>query len=103
MKRPRAERRARERAQQHVVRDLERLARLAPGGAPERPIVVDSPAVVDIRATASPCPLCGGALRLTEHGAESIDGVRLRLAHVACTQCGSRRTIYFRLDPPALH
>lgn len=85
------------------MRELNRLAREQPGGAPDRPLVIDSPAVVDVRATAQPCPLCGGTLRLTAHTAEVIDGVRLRVAAVACAACGSERSIYFRLDAPSLH
>ena len=75
---------------------------MAPGGSPRRPLEVDTPAVVDLRAVASPCPLCGGLLKLEEHAAETIDGVRLRVAAVACTLCGTRRKIYFRLDQSAL-
>jgi hypothetical protein len=85
------------------VRDLERLARIEPGGSPDRPLVIDSPAVVDIRAVAKPCPLCGGPLRLEEHAATEIGGTRLRVATVSCTQCGTRRSLYFRLDESTLH
>jgi hypothetical protein len=102
-KRGRAERRLRDRAQQQLVRDLERLARLQPGGAPERPIAIDSPAVVEVRALSRPCPLCDGSLRLEDHTAEVIDGTRLRVAAVTCTTCGVRRSIYFRLDQPSVH
>lgn len=99
----RAERRLRDRAQQQLVRDLERLARLEPGGAPERAIAIDSPAVVEVRALARPCPLCNGSLRVEDHTAEVIDGTRLRVAAVRCVMCGVRRSIYFRLDEPGIH
>ena len=89
--------RARRRAQREHVRDLERLARLAPGGAADRPIDVDTPPLVDVMASASTCPLCTGGFRLEEHAAETIDGVRLRVARVTCTSCGIARDIYFRL------
>ena len=101
--RGRTERRARGRLHEKLVRDLERLARLQPGGSPERPIVIDSPAVVDIRAVAKPCPLCEGPLKLEEHAADEIDGTRLRIATVACTQCGLRRKLYFRLEEAVLN
>jgi hypothetical protein len=84
-------------AQRQHVRDLEHLARRASGGAPDRPIVVETPPLVDVRAEAQPCPLCEGSLRLVEHTAETIDGARLRLARVTCTRCGIARAIYFRL------
>lgn len=89
--------RARRRAQLEHVRDLERLARLAPGGAADRPIDVDTPPLVDVIASTATCPLCTGGFRLEEHAAETIDGVRLRVARVTCTSCGIAREIYFRL------
>ena len=89
---------ARRRAQLEHVRDLERLARLAPGGAPDRPIDVDTPPLVDVMARAGDRARCArAAFRLEEHAAETIDGVRLRVARVTCTSCGIAREIYFRL------
>ena len=85
------------------MRDQERLARLQPGGSPERPQAVESPAQVDVIAAATPCPLCGGTLRLVEHAAEIVAGVRLRVAHLVCTTCRTRRALYFRLVERALH
>lgn len=98
----RRERARRLAARQHV-RDLERLAGLATGGAPERPIDVDTPPLVDVMAEAMPCPLCGASLRLVEHAAETIGGVRLRVARVRCTACGVGRAIYFRLRETTLN
>lgn len=85
------------------MRDLERLAHLEPGGSPERPLLIDSPVLVETRAVAKPCPLCAGSLRLDAHTAETVDGVRLRVASVCCTQCGVRRSVYFRLAEPSVH
>ena len=85
------------------MRDQERLARLQPGGTPARPLSVGSPAQVDVIATATPCPLCGGTLRLLEHAAETLAGVRLRVAHLACTRCRVARAFYFRLAERVLH
>ncbi len=96
-------RRERARAHETLVRDLERLARLEPGGSPERPLAIDSAAVVEVRALAKPCPLCGGSMKVEEHTAETVDGVRLRVARVACTLCGVKRAMYFRLDETILH
>jgi hypothetical protein len=89
----------RARRHQKLVRDLEQLARLAPGGGADRPIEIASPAQVEVMAR-GPCPLCGGSLRLDEHAAETVGGARLRIARVACTTCGARRSIYFRLATP---
>ncbi len=86
-----------------MVRDLERLARLAPGGAPGRPIAVEAPTQVEPIAEATPCPLCEGRVRVTEHAAETHGGTRLRVAHVRCTSCGVARSRYFQLAGPVLN
>jgi hypothetical protein len=99
---PRGARRTSTRAHTKIVRERERLALLAPGGAPERPIEVASPSQVEVMADARPCPLCDGSLLVEEHAAETVDGVRLRVARVACAACGSRRAIWFRLAEPSL-
>jgi hypothetical protein len=96
-KRKRAERREADRAQQKIARDLEKLAALAPGGSPDRAIVIESPAEVEVRARATPCPVCRGELRVEEHTAETVGGARLRVARVACTFCRAKRAIYFQL------
>jgi hypothetical protein len=102
-RRGRVERRAQARAHEKLVRDLDRLARLEPGGTPDQPVVIESPSVVELRAVAKPCPLCGGSRRLETHAAEKIAGVRLRVAWVRCTLCGTRRAVYFRLAEPTVH
>jgi hypothetical protein len=96
-KRGRTLRREAERQAESLARDKERLFALEPGGRPERPIDVDSAAVVDIRAAATPCPRCGGELAVDEHAAVSHGGERLREARVRCRRCGSRRSLWFRL------
>ena len=99
----RAERRARARLHEEAVRDLDRLARAAPGGSPGRPIDLESPAQVEPIALAAPCPLCEGACHLGEHAAETHAGVRLRVARVQCTTCGVARPLYFRLATALPH
>jgi hypothetical protein len=79
------------------VRDLEVAQE---GGSPERPIVVASTAVIDGRAEQVVCTACGSEVRLTEHRAATIDGARLRVAHVACRMCHLKRSVYFRLSEP---
>ena len=96
-KRNRTQRREQERATRKLVRDLSKLADHAPGGSPERAVEITSPAEVEVRARATPCPICRGELRVEEHTAETIGGVRLRVAKVICVACGARRPIYFRL------
>jgi predicted hydrocarbon binding protein len=95
--RKRTQRRAADRAGKKLVADLERLASLSPGGAPDRPILVTSPSEVEVLARATPCPVCEGELRPLEHTAETIGGARLRVAKTVCAACGRRREIYFQL------
>jgi hypothetical protein len=89
--------RARARTHAHLVRDLERLARVAPGGSPERPVDVEAPTLVEPIARARPCPLCDGGMHVEDHAAEVHAGVRLRVARVRCVRCGVPRAVYFRL------
>ena len=101
--RSRARRREIERAGRALARDLERIAALEPGGAPERPVPVGSPAQIEVIAARRSCPLCGGTLHVAEHAATSHGGVRLRVVRVRCTGCGVPRSIWFRLAPTGPH
>jgi len=96
-KRKRTLQRAEDRAQAKLARDLEKLADLAPGGSPERAVVITSPAEVEVQARATPCPICRGELRVDDHTAETILGARVRVARVTCAVCGRKRSLYFRL------
>ena len=96
-KRKRAVRRAEDRAQGKFAKDLEKIAAHAPGGSPDRAIEIASPSEVEVRARATPCPICRAELRVDEHAAETIGGARLRVAKVTCTFCHAGRSIYFRL------
>jgi hypothetical protein len=98
--RPRTERRVRERAARQLVRDRQKLAALERGGAPDRPIDVPSTSVIAVRARATPCPLCGGTLRIDEESAGSRDGKLLHAAHTSCLSCGVARTLWFTVSSP---
>ena len=98
--RPRTERRVRERAARQLARDRQRLASLLPGGSPEQPIAVVSTSVIAVRARATPCPLCEGALRLDEETAGSRGGRLLHAAHLTCAGCGVARVLWFHVSPP---
>lgn len=91
---PRTKRRADVRKMQGLVRDQIRLAALEPGGSAERPIGVVSASLVEPHARSTPCPLCGGAVRVLEHEARADQ----RQVHVLCTQCGVRRIVHFRIE-----
>lgn len=100
---PRSERREKERALAKLGRDRERLFQLEPGGSPERPIDIDSPSVVELKAEATPCPRCNTPLRVEAHRAPRSPGMRLREAATLCPRCGARRSIWFRLVGPSLN
>jgi hypothetical protein len=102
-KRKRTLDREEDRARQKLARDLEKLALLAPGGSPERALPITSPAEVEVLARATPCAVCQGELRVEEHTAETLAGVRVRVARTVCSVCRRRRAIYFRLAGAALN
>ena len=101
--RKRAARRAADRTQEKLARDLSKLAAASPGGSPARPIVVSSPAEVEVHAAGMPCAICQSRVRVEEHAAETIAGVRLRIARVTCTFCRARRDVYFQLADSVLN
>jgi hypothetical protein len=94
---PNAQRRALARAAEKLGRERERLARLEPGGAADRPIDVVSASIVESMARAGACPRCEGPVNVDEHAARTVEGRRLRIARVRCPRCGAGREIYFRI------
>jgi hypothetical protein len=94
---PRTLRRADERSLERLAEDRIRLAKLSPGGAAERPISVESASLVELRASALPCPRCEGEPRVDEHTAHSVGGDVLRAARTSCKQCGFERVVWFRI------
>jgi hypothetical protein len=99
--RPRTERRVRERAARQLVRDRQKLAALERGGAADRPQDVPSTSVIAVRVRGTPCPLCGGTLRIDEESAETrADGKLLHAAHASCIACGVARTLWFTVSSP---
>lgn len=97
----RAQRREHDRSTVKLARDLDRLAALAPGGAPDRPIELASASQVEVHARSIPCARCQGEVRVEDHIAEIHGADRLRVARVICVMCQTRRPIYFRLGAPA--
>jgi hypothetical protein len=99
-RRPRTERRERERDLRKQVREREKLAATAPGGAPDRPLVVTSASVIEGTARATPCVQCGGELIFGDHSAETRAGHPLRLVRLVCRLCHAPRTLWFRIESP---
>jgi hypothetical protein len=98
--RPRTQQRQDARKARELVRDREKLASLERGGAPDRPITVESPAVVELRAEESPCIQCQGRMRVLAHRAETVEGELLRLVETRCLVCGTARNLWFKIAPP---
>lgn len=73
----------------------EKLAALARGGSPTRPIRVTSASVIEARTAALACPQCGGEYRIHEH-TRPIPS--LRRVDVACRRCSTPRTLWFTIE-----
>ena len=97
--RARTQRREAERALSKLQAAREQLFRLDPGASPERPLDVPSPALVEAQAQSMPCPRCEGTHDVLEHLALTRGEVRLREARLRCRQCGSLRSLWFRIRP----
>jgi hypothetical protein len=97
-KRSRTERRERERKAVKLAKARLALAALEPGGAPDRPIDVESASTIEVNARSAPCASCGDrGLRVEEHTAETIGERRLRVVRVVCPRCGVSRDVYYRI------
>ena len=103
-KRPRTERREAARDEAKLAHVRMKLAGLVPGGAPDRPIEVTSASIVEPHASSMTCAACGNlGVRVEEHVAQTLPGAgseparRLRVVHVLCQRCGTRRELYFRI------
>jgi len=86
-----------------LAADQERLFQLEAGGSKERPLEASAAAVIEAHATGVPCPRCGGHQEVIEHTALTHQGVRLREAKLRCRQCGSERSLWFRIVGPNLN
>ncbi|HEX6240344.1 MAG TPA: hypothetical protein VFZ61_05605 [Polyangiales bacterium] len=95
--RPRSLRREAERDVQKLADARRRLIALEAGGSPERPLEVESVAVIERRAESVRCPDCGEALRVADHAAREHRGALLRAVTLHCRQCGAPLTLYFRI------
>lgn len=92
-KRARTDRRRAERELAKLGDAREKLARLEPGGTPERPIDVESASVIEPRALALGCARCGGETRLEAH--DAISG--LRRVRARCKSCRHLREVWMRV------
>ena len=88
-----------ERAQRALRSDQETLARMEPGGTPERPLDVPSPSVVESRAIGLGCVYCEGEVKLRAHEAEKVGAQLLRRIETECGACGGTREVWVRASP----
>lgn len=95
--RPRSQRRQGERALEKLRQARQRLFELELGGVAERPLPILSAAVVEAHAESVACPLCEGKHEVLEHVAVTLRGTRLREARLRCRQCGTTRSLWFRI------
>ncbi len=95
--RPRRQKRSDDRALRKEVRRTEALADKLPGGSRDTPIEVDSAAVVEPKARATPCVQCGGELDLRGDQASSTPRGLLREIDLVCRRCHAPRTLWFRV------
>lgn len=96
-KRGRTDRRRLERDAKKLGDAREKLARLSEGGAPERPIDVESASVVEPRAAALGCARCGGEVRVLEHDAVTTSAGGLRRVRARCKECNAVREVWLRI------
>ena len=99
--RPRRKQREEDRTLRKLVRRTEGLAGELPGGSPQRPIDVASASIVEGKARATPCIQCGADLELRGDRATSTARGVLREIALVCRRCHARRTLWFRITPPA--
>lgn len=95
--------RTQERELSRLQKDRERLFSLEVGGHPERPLAATSAAVIEGHAQSIPCPRCGARHEVLEHTALLHQGVRLRETKLRCRQCGSQRSLWFKIVGPSLN
>jgi hypothetical protein len=88
-------------ANDRAVQAKRKLYDLEPGGSPERPIEVPTPALVEPKSKSLACPRCGELFAVDEHAAHADRNGRLREAKLFCHLCGERRSLWFRVVPPS--
>jgi hypothetical protein len=95
--RARTELRKLERGRHKLALAQRKLLLLEPGGSPERPLEVDSAAVIERRAESFTCPDSSQPLRAIEHESLEHAGELLRAVALACRGCGAPLRLYFRI------
>ncbi len=98
-RRPALERRKREKAARKLALDKNRLAALEPGGCADRPLTVESAAIVEQRARSPGCHQCEGPLVVEDHSVVNHEAQLLRAVDLQCRRCHTRRRLWIRVQP----
>lgn len=98
-KRARTQRREAARKLAKLVDAKVALEAIEAGGAPDRPIEVESASQIEVHAKAMECPECGDHWQVDDHAVEVHGGRSLRVVHARSAQCGRKRRIYFVISP----
>lgn len=97
-KRERTARRENERDLDKLTDARMKLAALEVGGAPERPMDVDSASQIEGRAEALLCFRCEHPLKIEEHRAlHHPSSGSVRELALRCPTCGTKRNAYYRV------
>lgn len=92
------------RAQEALLAERTEETLKTPGATPADPVEVTSASVVESRATADPCVVCGERVHADAHAVETFGDTHLRVVRLACRRCGHRRPFYVRIaERPAVH
>jgi hypothetical protein len=84
-----------------LARARSRLLDLEPGGTRARPLEISTPSLVEPKARAVRCPRCDEPFDVESHEARSDGHGLLREAMLRCRQCGTRRSLWFRVIAPS--
>lgn len=80
-----------------------RLAALEPGGSPTNPIGVESSAVIESKASRTPCLKCDEPQSVESHEAVVVAGRRLRQVSLRCKRCSFALTQWYRIEGALLN
>lgn len=99
--RPRTLARREQLASEKLFRARSKLLDLEPGGTAEHPLAVATASVIEPKARSVHCPRCDEAFDVESHEAEVGEHGRLRRVHLRCRQCGTTRSLWFRVTAPS--
>ena len=88
-------------ASEKLFRARSKLLDLEPGGTEANPLAVATASVIEPKARSVLCPRCGEVFDVESHDAEVGEHGRLRRVALRCRQCGTTRSLWFRVTAPS--